>query len=44
MTIINEEFYIFPEEVYWVGYSLSPKMAALRVGEIDVYEIKGVKW
>ncbi len=43
MTTINQEFYIFPEEVYRVGNSSSPKMAALRVGEIDVYEMKGVK-
>jgi len=43
MTIISEEFYIFPEEVYRIGNSSSPKMTALRVGEIDVYEIKGIK-
>ena len=41
--IINKEFYIFPEEVYRVGNSSSPKMTALRVGEIDVYELKGVR-
>ena len=43
MSIINKEFYIFPEEVYRVGNSSSHKMTALRVGEIDVYEIKGIK-
>lgn len=43
MSTINQEFYIFPEEVYRVGNSSSPKMAALRVGEIDVYEMKGVR-
>ncbi len=41
--IINKEFYIFPEEVYRVGNSSSPKMTSLRVGEIDVYELKGVR-
>lgn len=43
MTIISEEFYIFPEEVYRVGNSSSPKITALRVGEVDVYEMKGVR-
>jgi len=43
MAIVNQDFYIFPEEVYRVGNSTSPKMSALRVGEINIYEIKGVK-
>ncbi len=43
MVIINEDFYIFPEEVYRVGNSGSHKLTAIRVGEIDIYELMGVK-
>lgn len=43
MEIVNQDFYIFPEEVYRVGNSTSPRMSALRVGEINIYELKGVK-
>lgn len=43
MSIINEDFYLFPEDVYRVGNSSSHKLTAIRVGEIDVYEMKGVK-
>jgi len=42
MVIVNEDFYIFREEVYRIGNSSSPKMSALRVGEINIYELKGV--
>jgi hypothetical protein len=40
MVIINQDFYIFPEEVYRVGNSSSPRMSALRIGEINIYEMK----
>lgn len=43
MSIINKEFYIFPEEVYRVGNSSSHKMTALRIGEVDIYQLKGIK-
>jgi len=32
MAIINQDFYIFPEEVYRVGNSGSYKLTAIRVG------------
>lgn len=40
---INQDFYLFPEEVYRVGNSSSHKLSAIRVGEIDTYELRGVK-
>jgi len=43
MAIVNQDFYIFPEEVYRVGNSGSHKLSAIRVGEITIYELKGVK-
>lgn len=43
MGIVNQDFYIFPEEVYRIGNAASPRMSAFRVGEINIYELKGVK-
>jgi len=43
MPIINKNFYLFPEDVYRMGNSSSHKLTSLRVGEVSVYEIKGVK-
>lgn len=43
MAFINEDFYIFPEDVYRVGNSSSHKLTAIRIGEVDTYELKGVK-
>ena len=43
MNVIGEDFYIIPEEVYRVGNSGSHKITSIRPGEIDVYEMKGVR-
>lgn len=43
MSIALKDFYIFPEDIYRVGNSSSHKLTAIRVGEIDVYDLQGVK-
>lgn len=43
MSITFKDFYIFPEDIYRVGNSSSHKLTAIRVGEIDTYEVDGVK-
>ena len=36
------EFYLFPEDVYRMGNSGSPRMSAIRPGEVSTTVIKGV--
>ena len=43
MLKINQDFYIFPEDVYGVGNASSHRLSVLREGEIDTYEIRSVK-
>jgi hypothetical protein len=43
MSIVTQDFRVFPEEVYRVGNSTSPRMSALRVGEVLTYELRGVR-
>ncbi|MDH5180484.1 MAG: hypothetical protein OEZ39_08075 [Gammaproteobacteria bacterium] len=42
MTILNEEFLIFPEEVHRMGNSNSHRLTKIKVGEVDTYIINGV--
>ena len=43
MSLTLDDFYVFPEDIYRVGNSTSHKLTAIRVGEVDVYEVDGVK-
>jgi hypothetical protein len=43
MSIINQDFFIFPEDVYRVGNFSSHRLTALRGGEVDIYEMKGIQ-
>lgn len=43
MSIALRDFYIFPEDAYRVGNAGSHKLTAMRVGEVDIYELEGVR-
>lgn len=43
MSIALKDFYIFPEDIFRVGNATSHKLTAIRVGEVDVYDVEGVR-
>lgn len=40
--VTNEDFYIFPEDLYRVGNSGSPRIEHLREDEVDTYPVNGI--
>ncbi len=42
MTIFNQEFLIFPEEVHRMGNSRSHRLTNIKVGEVNTFELNGV--
>lgn len=42
MSILMEEFFIFPEQIYRIGNSTSHRLADIRPDEVDIIEINGV--
>jgi len=40
--VLNEDFYIFPEDLYRVGNSGGPRLDHLREDEVDLYPLNGI--
>lgn len=43
MSILMEEFFVFPEQIYRIGNSTSHRLPNIRPDEIDIIEIDAVK-
>ena len=42
MTTLDQEFYIFPEEVFRMGNSGSHRLTVIRPDEVEIIQVKGV--
>lgn len=42
VNLINQEFYLVPEEIFRLGNSTTPKLSNVRARDVDTIEINGI--